>query len=77
LRRIAEKTGGAFFRATATDTIESSFEAIDKAKKTEFEARKYVVREERFKWFAVAGLACLSLVSIAAIVRSINGEAQA
>src|SRR3954470_6236116 len=41
LREMAETTGGKFFRATDTDTIEDAFRAVDKAQKIEFQAKSF------------------------------------
>ncbi len=56
LREIADTTGGKFFRAADTGTIESTFQAIDRAQKMEFQARTYVLAQELFPWFAAPGL---------------------
>jgi Ca-activated chloride channel family protein len=57
LRDIAETTGGRFFRAADTDTIESAFKSIDTAQKIEFQAKSYLLTTELFSWLAVPGLA--------------------
>jgi len=59
LREIAESTGGHFFRAAETSTVESAFKAIDKAQKIEFQAKSYLITTELFWWFAVPGLTSL------------------
>src|SRR3954470_13679725 len=41
IREMAERTGGKFFRATDTDTIEDAFRAVDKAQKIEFQAKSF------------------------------------
>jgi Ca-activated chloride channel family protein len=66
LREMAETTGGKFFRATDTDTIESAFRAIDKAQKIEFQAKSYMVTTELFWWIAVPGLSLLALSALLA-----------
>jgi Ca-activated chloride channel family protein len=57
LRDIAETTGGKFYRAADTDTIESAFRAIDSSEKIEFQAKSYLLTTELFPWLAVPGLA--------------------
>jgi Ca-activated chloride channel family protein len=57
LREIAETTGGKFFRAAETDTIESAFKAIDASQKIEFQAKSYLLTTELFSWLAIPGLA--------------------
>lgn len=61
LRDVADTTGGHFFRASDTDTIESAFKAIDKAQKIEFQAKSYLITTELFAWLAAPGL-CLLLL---------------
>jgi Ca-activated chloride channel family protein len=59
LREIAKTTGGHFFRAAETSTIDSAFKAIDRAQKIEFQAKSYLITTELFTWFAAPGLAAL------------------
>lgn len=66
LRDIAQQTGGAFFRATDTDTIASAFKAIDKAQKIEFRAQSYLITTELFWWLATPGLAIVILAALLA-----------
>jgi Ca-activated chloride channel family protein len=56
LRDIAETTGGKFFRAADTGTIESAFQSIDSNEKIEFQAKSYLLTTELFGWLAVPGL---------------------
>jgi Ca-activated chloride channel family protein len=55
LREIADGTGGKFFRAADSDTIDSAFAAIDKAQKIEFRTRTFLLTTELFTWFALPG----------------------
>jgi Ca-activated chloride channel family protein len=57
LRDIAEMTGGRFFRAADTGTIESAFAAIDSSEKIEFQTKSYLLTTELFPWLAVPALA--------------------
>jgi Ca-activated chloride channel family protein len=57
LKDIAETTGGRFFRAADTGTIESAFASIDASQKIEFQAKSYLLTTELFPWLAVPGLA--------------------
>jgi len=66
LREIAEQTGGHFFRAAETGTIESAFKAIDKAQKIEFQAKSYLITTELFIWPVVPGIAALLLAALLA-----------
>jgi Ca-activated chloride channel family protein len=63
LREIALATGGKFFRAFDTDTIEGAFKAIDKAQKIEFQAKSYLITTELFWWLAAPGLGALTLAA--------------
>jgi Ca-activated chloride channel family protein len=64
LRQVAEATGGHFFRATDTDTIEAAFKAIDRAQKIEFQAKSYLITTELFFWPAGPGLLALLLAAV-------------
>jgi len=57
LKDIAEATGGRFFRAADTGTIESAFASIDSTQKIEFQSKSYLLTTELFSWLAVPGLA--------------------
>ncbi len=70
LREIASLTGGKFFRASDTGTIESAFKAIDRAQKIEFQAKSYLVATELFWWFAAPGLT--ALVAAALVSRPLH-----
>lgn len=66
LREIAAATGGKFFRAVDTGTVEGAFKAIDKAQKIEFQTKSFVLTSELFFWLAVPGVAALVLAAMAA-----------
>ena len=66
LREIAAATGGKFFRAVDTGTVEGAFKAIDRAQKIEFQTKSFVLTSELFFWLAVPGLVALVLAAIAA-----------
>jgi Ca-activated chloride channel homolog len=57
LRDISRTTGGQFYRAADTGTIESAFRGIDSSEKIEFQAKSYLLTTELFPWLAVPGLA--------------------
>ena len=61
LRSIAETTGGHFFRAADTDTIESAFKSIDSNQKIEFQSKSYLLTTELFTWLAAPGLALFAV----------------
>jgi Ca-activated chloride channel family protein len=64
LQQISDATGGHFFRAAETDTIESAFKAIDRAQKIEFQSQSYLLTTELFFWPATPGLLALLLAAI-------------
>ncbi len=57
LRGIARTTGGAFFRATDTDSLQAIYARIDALEKTTRSVNHFERREERFAWAALPGLA--------------------
>ncbi len=65
LKRIAEMTGGAYFRAADSSTVERAFAAIDQNEKIEFEAKSTIITNEYFPWFTFPGAACLLLAGLA------------
>ena len=67
LRAMADATGGKFFRAADSDTIEKAFAAIDHAQKIEFQAKSYLITTELFAWFAAPGTALLFLGALVAL----------
>ena len=66
LRDIANATGGKFFRADDTGTIENAFRVIDRSQKIEFQAKSYLITTELFWWLAAPGLAFLALAALLA-----------
>lgn len=48
LKAIADTTGGTYFRATDTESLESVFQKIDDMEKTEIQAREYYRYSELF-----------------------------
>ncbi|MBI5426252.1 MAG: VWA domain-containing protein [Opitutae bacterium] len=67
LRAMADATGGKFFRAADSDTIEKAFAAIDAAQKIEFQAKSYLITTELFAWFASPGAVLLFLGALVAL----------
>jgi Ca-activated chloride channel family protein len=61
LKKIAELTGGQYFRATDTDSLRQIYQQIDKLEKREIETVKYEEWRELFPWFLAPGLGCLLL----------------
>jgi len=61
LKKIAQETGGQYFRATDTDSLREIYRQIDKLEKREVETVKYEEWRELFPWFVMPGLGCLLL----------------
>jgi Ca-activated chloride channel homolog len=61
LRTIAEQTGGSYFRATDTASLEGIYRQIDTMEKTEAKVKEYTEYEERFHGFVLAGLSLILL----------------
>jgi Ca-activated chloride channel homolog len=59
LREIAEITGGEYFRATDTASLEKIYDQIDRLEKTQVKVKEYVEYEELFHRFAIPGLLLL------------------
>ncbi len=59
LERIAQKTGGQYFRATDTEGLKKIYSAIDKLEKSKIESLKYTNYEDLFRWFLIPGLAVM------------------
>lgn len=61
LKRIAERTGGRFFRATDAQGLVETFEAIDRLEKTEIRTTTYTRFREAFPKVATPAAALLAL----------------
>jgi len=64
LQQVATTTGGKFYRATDTASLQKVYDEIDRLEKTTRTVTRFDEKTERFAWFAVPGLALLG-VSIA------------
>ncbi len=56
LQRIANTTGGAYFRAQDEGALRRIFEQIDRLEKTKITVQQYVHYEPRYFWFLVPAL---------------------
>ena len=54
LKEIATVTGGSYFKATDTETLEEIYRKIDKLEKTKVEVKEYMEYEELFGWFLLS-----------------------
>lgn len=59
LQKIAETTGGKYFRATTTEKLKEVYQEIDKLEKTKFQVSQYSKRHEEFWRFLIPALAFL------------------
>jgi Ca-activated chloride channel family protein len=60
LAAIATKTGGEFFRATDTASLERVYAKIDSLEKTTREVSHYERHDDKFAWALLPGLALLA-----------------
>ena len=61
MQKIAEMTGGQYYRADNAEKFKRIYQEIDKLEKTEAVVNKYTEYKEIFPWFVAAGLALLLL----------------
>jgi Ca-activated chloride channel family protein len=59
LQKIADKTGGKYYRADNAEKFRQIYDEIDKLEKTEAVVNKYTEFTELFPWFVAAGIALL------------------
>ena len=56
LQKIADLTGGKFYRADTTKRLQAIYDEIDRLEKTEAEMKKYTQHRELFGWLVALGL---------------------
>ncbi len=61
LTKMADRTGGKYFRADNSDNLRKIYAEIDRLEKTEMDVKKYRQYEELFAWAILAGLVVLLL----------------
>jgi Ca-activated chloride channel family protein len=61
LKKIADKTGAAYFRATDTNSLRDIYRQIDEMEKTRIEESGYMEYKELFPFFLIPGLVLLVL----------------
>ncbi len=59
LQKIADKTGGKYYRADNAEKFKQIYDEIDKLEKTEAVVNKYTEYKELFPWLVAGGLALL------------------
>ncbi len=68
LTRIAESTGGVYFSAGTTRSLEEAYAAIDALEKSRIDSTKHSSKNERFLPLAIAAAAALSLEWLTAVL---------
>ena len=66
LQKIAERTGGQYFRADSQRKLQEIYDKIDEMEKTEVEVERYFNYDELFPYLVIAVLALLLLELILA-----------
>lgn len=61
LTKVAERTGGKYYRADNSESFRKIYAEIDRLEKTDFEVKKYRQYEELFAWVILGGLFILLL----------------
>ena len=61
LKKIADETGGKFFRATDTDSLKRIYAEIDRMEKTTHQMKKFEKYHELFAFAVLPGLLVLGL----------------
>ncbi|HZR15912.1 MAG TPA: VWA domain-containing protein [Verrucomicrobiae bacterium] len=64
LKKIADLTGGKYYRADNTERFQAIYAEIDKLEKTEKEVRKYSHHRELFGWAITPGLGLVLLETL-------------
>jgi Ca-activated chloride channel family protein len=59
LKGIAQKTGGTYFRATDTASLQQIYGEIDRMERTAFDAPRYLDYDELYPWLAIPALLLL------------------
>jgi Ca-activated chloride channel family protein len=64
LQAIANETGGKFYRATDTDSLQKIYEEINRFEKTAQTVQRFEHIEELYPWALIPALAVLGLGSL-------------
>lgn len=59
LKKIAQTTGGEYFRATTEENLAGIYDQIDQLEKTKFNVTRYKNKTEEFFWFIIVGIVLL------------------
>ena len=73
LQKIAQMTGGKYFRATSSGVLADIFEQIDKLEKTQMDVKNYSQTEDDYMPWAIAAISlfCAALLMRLTILRTI------
>lgn len=61
LRKIAERTGGKYFRADSADTLRNIYREIDQLEKTLIDSRRHHRHQDVYHWFLAGALLTFTL----------------
>lgn len=61
LQQIADTTGGAYFRATGTDSLKNIYDTINQLERTTFTAPRYLDYDEVYPWLVIPALLLLGI----------------
>jgi Ca-activated chloride channel homolog len=61
LKKIADATGGKFFRATDSDSLKNIYAEIDRLEKTTHQMKKFENHSELFAWAVTPALALFGI----------------
>jgi Ca-activated chloride channel family protein len=61
LQAVADETGGKFYRATDTDSLQKIYEQINRFEKTAQTVQKFEHADELYSWALIPSLAILAL----------------
>ena len=64
LQKVAQMTGGNYYRADNTEKFRSIYSEIDKLEKTEAEVKKYAQHRELFAWVLIPGIGLVLLETL-------------
>jgi Ca-activated chloride channel family protein len=64
LKKVAELTGGRYFRATDTPSLEQIYAEIDQLEKSPYQGLQYLEYDELYVWLALPAFLLLALESV-------------
>src|SRR5690606_8471704 len=64
LRRIADRTGGKYFRATDHASLKQIYAEIDKLERTAIEENRFTEYHQFYGWFVAAAMALVALAFV-------------